>query len=181
MSYPLHLKNNGGFRMLKKLVLAIIVIITHSLCEAKNMSTHQATVEINKKMIENKVFYSRFKENSFYIQTHFKKIDPIELYGEVDYIMMDSPKSNTGSAETVSYQIKNGKIVIYGNDGSIERISLISVKPNHWILIGEEDVMGDGKRFNKTGKKIWYLKKPKGYPPLERCKPVDLECNIADK
>ena len=131
-------------------------------------------------MIEGKVFYSRYEGKSFYIQTKYKKMQSPEPFGEVVYTMMDSPKSISGNVEYVSYWIKNGKIVIYGNSGSAFRYTLISIKPDRWILIEEEDMDGDEKQFGfkKLGKETWYLKKPKGYPPLEKCKPFEGECFV---
>jgi len=165
--------------MFKKILLLWMILFMMSLYGENNRIVQQNFITINKKMIEGKVFYSRYEENSFYIMSKFKKIDPVELYGKVVYIMMDSPKSISGSAEFVSYRLKDGKIMIYGNDGSVSRMSLISVKPDRWILMEEDDVIGDGKRFElKKGVEIWFFKKPKGYPPLEKCKPFEMECFV---
>ena len=145
-----------------------------------NRNTQQNFITISKKMIEGKVFYSRYEGNSFYIMSKFKNIDPVESFGEVVYAMMDSPKSISGNVEYVNYRIKKGKIFIYGNDGSVYRLTLITTSPDRWILIEEADVIGDRKRLNfkKTGKETWYLKKPKGYPPLEKCKSFEGECFV---
>ena len=166
--------------MFRNIILVLIPFFVVFLYGESNKSAHQNFIQINKKMIEDKVFYSRYEGNAFYIMNKFKKIDPVELYGEVVYIMMDSPKSISGNAEFVSYRLNDGKIMIYGNDGSVSRMSLVSVKPDRWIFIEEDDVIGDGKRFElkKGGKEIWYLKKPKGYPPLEKCKPFEMECFV---
>lgn len=166
--------------MLTRTVLASMVIFVVFLYGENNKNTQQNFIRINKKMIEGKVFYSRYEGNSFYIQSKFKNIDPSDLFGEVVYTMMDSPKSISGSMDYVYYRLKNGKIVISGNDGSATRLTLISASAGRWILIEEEDVDGRDERFGfkKTGKKTWYFKKPKGYPELEKCKPVDLECFV---
>lgn len=166
--------------MLKRIVLVSMVMSVVFLYGKNNRNTEQNFISINKKMIEGKVFYSRYEGNSFYIQSKFKNIDPVESFGEVVYIMMDSPKSISGSSEYVSYRLKSGKIVIYGNDGSATRLTLISTTSDRWILIEEEDADGIDKHFDykNTGKETWYLKKPKGYPPLEKCKPFEGECFV---
>lgn len=164
--------------MLKRIVLVSMVISMVFLYGENNRNAEKNFITINKKMIEGKVFYSRYKDNSFYIQSKFKNIDPVESFGEVVYTMMNSPKSISGSMEYVGYRIKNGKIVIYGNDGSATRHTLISIKEDRWILIEEEDMDGNDKRFGfkKLGKETWYLKKPRGYPKLDKCKPFEGEC-----
>jgi len=165
--------------MFRKPLLGMMISLAF-LFGGNSKQIEQKSIDLNKKMIEGNVFYSRYEGNSFYIMAHFKKIDPVELFGEVDYIMMDSPQSNTGSAETVSYKIKNGKLMIYGNDGSMERLSLIMVSPDLWAFAVEEDLTGDGKHFKqkKIDKEIWHLTRPERYPPLEKCKPIDQECIV---
>lgn len=166
--------------MFKKLTIAWVVIFTVFLYGKNAGNSHEKHMNITKKMIEGKVFYSRYEGNSFYIQSKFSKIDPKEGYGEVVYIMMDSPKSISGNTEYVSYWLKKGKILVYGNDGSATRYTLISIKPDRWILIEEEDMDGIDKQFGfkKLGKETWYFKKPKGYPELEKCKPFEGECFV---
>ncbi len=166
--------------MFKKILLLWMVLFVMSLYGGKNKNVHQAPIQANKQMLEGKVFYSRYEGNSFYMQSRFKNIDPVESFGEVVYTMMNSPKSISGSMEYVSYWIRNGKIVIYGNDGSATRYTLISIKTDRWILIEEEDIDGNDKRFGfkKVGKETWHLKKPRGYPKLEKCKPFEGECFI---
>lgn len=166
--------------MFRKIVLVGMVIFSTFLYGKTNTSAQQNFITINKKMIEGKIFYSRFDGNSFYIQAKFKKIDPVESFGEVAYTMMDSPRSISGNVEYVSYWLKKGKIVIYGNDGSATRLTLISATPDRWILIEEGDVDGIDKQFGfkKRGKETWYLKKPRGYPQFDRCIPEEMECHF---
>ena len=135
-------------------------------------------IKITPKMIEGKVFYSQYEGNSFFIQTEFKNINPSDSFGEVFYTMMNSPESISGSVEAVYYKLENGKIIINGNDGSSSRLTLISVSANEWILIQEEDLDGEGEKFGfkKWERVVFYLQKPKGYPPLEKCKPFEGEC-----
>ncbi len=166
--------------MFKKILMMWMALFVIFLFGENNKNTQQNFISINKKMIEGKVFYSRFEGNSFYIMSRFKNIDPVDLYGEVVYTMMSSPKSISGNMEHVSYWIRDGKIVIYDNGGGASRLTLIAISPDRWILLEEEDGDGDGKHFGfkKTGKETWYLKKPRGYPALEKCKPVDLKCFV---
>ena len=166
--------------MLRKILLVGMVMSVVFLYGENNRNAQQNFIIITKKMIEGKVFYSRYDGNSFYIQSKFKNIDPADSFGEVVCTAMGSPKSISGSMDYVYYRLKNGKIVISGNDGSATRLTLISASADRWILMKEEDVDGRDKRFGykKSGKRIYYLKKPKGYPELEKCKPVDLECFV---
>lgn len=166
--------------MFKKIIVVWLALFSVLLYGEQNKDPRQTFIKISKQMVEGKIFYSQYEGNSFYIQTNFKKIDPIESFGEVLYKMMNSAKSISGSVDYVSYRLKNGKIVIYGNDGSASRLTLISVSDDRWILLEEEDMDGMGKRFGfkKTGKETWYLKKPQGYPPLEKCKPFEGECFV---
>lgn len=166
--------------MFRNIILVLIPFFVVFLYGENNKNAHQNFIKIKKEMIEDKVFYSRYQGNSFYIQTKFKKMNPSESFGEVVSTMMNSPKSISGNMGYVSYWIKKGKIVIYGNDGSATRNTLIAIKPDSWILIEEEDMDGNDKRFGfkKLGKETWYLKKPKGYPPLERCKPFEGKCFV---
>jgi len=162
----------------KTIFFSMISLMVVSLWGGKHYTGHKF-INISKQMIEGRIFYSRFNGNEFYILSKFKKIDPISQYGEVTYIMMDSPKSISGNTEVVGYRIIDGKLMVYGNDGSASRMSLVEVKPDRWILVEEDDVMGNGKRFKlKKGVNVWFLKKPKGYPALEKCKPVDMECFV---
>ena len=161
------------------MIFLVLVLLTGSLYGEKYQYDTKRSIAVTRQMIEGKKFYSRFGGDEFYTLSEFKKIDPVDLYGEVTYIMMDSPRSISGSAETVSYKIVNGTIMIYGNDGSASRLSLVKAGSDRWILLEENDVIGDGRQFklNKNAD-VWFFKKPKGYPPLEKCKPVDMECFV---
>jgi tetratricopeptide (TPR) repeat protein len=144
-----------------------------------NVSKHDF-IKITQKMIEGKIFYSQYEDNSFYIQTQFKNINPSDSFGEVVYTMMNSPESKSGSVEPLPYKLENGKVIINGNDGSSSRLTLVFANDSHWILFQENDIDGEDKQFGfeKWEREVFYLKKPKGYPALEKCKPFEGECFI---
>jgi hypothetical protein len=145
---------------------------------------HQGFIPVTEKMVAEKVFYSRFEGDSFYIESIYKKIYPAMKVGKIIYKMLDSPQSRSGSMEYVFYRIIDGKIYIYGNDGSVTRLTLLSAIPGRWILQEEEDIDGQDKRFGfeARGKKTFYLSKPKGYPDFDKCKPDNdtLQCFVND-
>jgi hypothetical protein len=166
--------------MLKMILAAIAIMSVSSFAGSKSSDINQNNIRVTKKMIEGKVFYSHDAVDDYYILSSFKNIDPVDHYGKVVYIMMRSPESISGYTESVSYGIEDGKIVIYGNDGSSTRYTLITTASGKWVLMEEEDVDGHDKysNYKKKGKRTWYLKKPKGYPALEKCKPFEMECKV---
>ena len=155
-------------------------LYSNTISKDLNTSKEYNSIKITKKMIEGKVFYSQYEGSSFYTQTEFKNINPSILFGEVFYTMMTSSKSISGSVEALSYKLENGKIIINTNDGSSFRLTLISANSSRWILIQEEDIDGKDKQFGlkKRGEEVFYLKKPKAYPALEKCKPFEGECFV---
>ena len=168
--------------MHKKLFLLWMVLFAVFLYGEKNKYAPHKPIPVSKQMIEGKAFYehSGSGRDSYYTMSRFKKMDPGKPYGDLIYVMMGSPGDTSGNAEYVSYSIKNGKIIIYGNGGSNYRLTLVSKNRKRWILMEEEDPDGPDKRFGfqKSDIAVWYLRRPGGYPPLERCKPVDYRCFV---
>lgn len=170
--------------MFKKIIMLLISMSIVFLYGKSHNDTQHNFIKVTQKMIEGKVFYSQYEGNSFFIQTEFKNINPSNSFGEVFYTMMNTPKSISGSFEAVYYKLENGKIIINGNDGSSYRLTLISTNASRWILMEEEDIDGErGKQFGfkKWEREVFYIKKPKGYPSLEKCEPFEGECFVKAK
>ncbi len=120
-------------------------------------------INITKQMLLNRVFYT--KVTNGYGQAKFFKssFKPFDGYIILNFLNEDG--SFRGSVQT-NYLLKNGKIIIYSNDGAKLRVTLISSTSNSWTIIEEKDSDGDDNQFGygQPVNKVYYIKKPKNYP-----------------
>ncbi len=165
--------------MIYKKILVGIMALTFSLYGNDHKKQQISYIKITKQMLVDRVLYT--KKYGSYVEIKFIKPSFKSFDGDLAFTFLQNKNSVIGDMEGLSYRLKDGQIIYYGNDGSKFRMSMLSSTSNTWIMLEEEDVDGDGKQFSyaKPVKNIYYLKKPKEYPRFEDCKPLNaLECSL---
>lgn len=111
-----------------------------------------ASIVMTKQMLEEKILQTRMYDSDLTVKFVPTKINSYD--GEIIFHFSTNDKEQD---EILAYQIKNGKIVFYGYDGSKHRMTLLSVKNNTWTILEEEDMDGDDKQFGfgKPEKQIY--------------------------
>ena len=99
-----------------------------------------------KQMLDGKNLFVQNKDGG--VKLSFVKSNPETIDGTIVFTFLTPKNCHPGTIERLNYRLKSGKIIYYANDGSKTRLTLQEIHATSWAVLEEEDVDGDGDKFD---------------------------------